>query len=87
MFSGFAHLTAKPKIHRGRSEKKRGERRIPGAIENVAGYDEKIFAGLPRTNAPVSSNNNYEENDESERIEKHAEVAIESHCREHHRFG
>ena len=63
---GFGHLTAKPEIHRGGPEQERGEGRIPGAVKNVAGYDEQIFPRMPRTNAPVNSDDNYEENDESE---------------------
>src|SRR5262245_11822815 len=80
MFSGFAHLTAKPKIHRGGSEQKRGKRRVPGAIKNVTGYDEQIFSGLPRTNAPVESDNDYIENNERERIKEHGEATIELRC-------
>src|SRR4029453_17846307 len=52
LISGFGHLTAKPKIHRGGPEQERSERRVPGAIKNVTGYDQQIFPGLPRTNAP-----------------------------------
>jgi hypothetical protein len=79
---GFGHLTAKPKIHRGSPEQERSERRVPGAIKNVTGYDEQIFPGLPRTNAPVKSDNNHEKNDERERIKEHGEATIELHCRE-----
>ena len=82
LISGFAHLTAKPKIHRGRPEQERSEGRIPGAIKTVAGYHEQIFPGLPRTNAPVKSDNGHEENDERERIKEHGETAIELVCRE-----
>ena len=32
LISGFAHLTAKPKIHRGGPEQERSEGRVPGAI-------------------------------------------------------
>jgi hypothetical protein len=74
---GFAHLAAKPEIHRGGPEQERSEWRVPGAIKDVAGYDEQIFPRLPRTNAPVKSDNDYEENDERERIKKHGEGAIE----------
>jgi hypothetical protein len=83
---GFGHLTAKPEIHRGGPKQEGSEGRVPGAIKNVAGYDEQIFPRLPRTNAPVNSDDNYEENDESERIKEHAEAAIESRCGEHHAF-
>ena len=82
LISGFAHFTAKPEIHRGRPEQEGSERRIPGAIKNVTGYDEQIFPRLPRTNAPVKSDNDYEENDERERIEEHGEAAIELPCGE-----
>src|SRR5438045_9399384 len=47
LISGFAHLTAKPKIHRGRPEQERSERRVPCAVKNVAGDDEQIFPRLP----------------------------------------
>src|SRR6266508_205920 len=77
LISGLAHLTAKPEIHRGSPEQERSERRIPGAIKNVAGYDEQIFPRLPRTNAPVNSDDDHEENDERERIKEHGEAAIE----------
>jgi hypothetical protein len=76
-------LTAKPKIHRGGPEQKPSERRIPGAIKNVTGYDEQIFSGLPRTNAPVGGDNDHIENNERERIKKHGEATIELRCREH----
>ena len=82
LISGFSHLTAKPKIHRGGAEQKRSERRVPGAIKNITGYDEQIFSGLPRMNAPVGSDNNYIENNEGERIKEHGEATIDLHCRE-----
>jgi hypothetical protein len=82
LISGFAHSTAKPKIHGGGSEQKRSERRVPCAVKNVTGYDEQIFPRLPRTNAPVKTDDDYEENDERERIKKHGEAAIELQCRE-----
>ena len=82
LISGLGHLTAKPKIHRRGPEQKRSEGRVPCAIKNVAGYDEQIFPRLPRTNAPVKSDNDHEENDESERIKEHGEAAIELQCRE-----
>ena len=40
LISGFGHLTAKPKIHRGGPEQKRSEGRVPGAVKNITGYDE-----------------------------------------------
>src|SRR6478752_9406971 len=45
LISRFAHLTAKPEIHRGGSEQERSKRRIPGAVKNVTGYDRQIFRG------------------------------------------
>ena len=81
LISGFAHLTAKPKIHRGGPEQQGSERRVPGAIKNVAGYDEQIFPRRPRTNAPVNSDDDYEEDDERERIKEHGETATELPCR------
>ena len=79
--SGFPHSTAKPKIHRGGPKQEGSEGRIPGAIKNVAGYDEQIFPRVPRTNAPVNSDDDYEENDERERIKEHGETATELPCR------
>jgi hypothetical protein len=71
LISGFGHLPAEPKIHRGGPEQERSERRVPGAVKNVTGYDEQIFPRLPRMNAPVKSDNEHEENDERERIKEH----------------
>jgi hypothetical protein len=82
LISGIAHSTAKPKIHRGSPEQERSEGRVPGAIKDVAGYDEQIFPRPPRTNAPVKSDNDYEENDERQRIKEHGEAAIELRCQE-----
>jgi hypothetical protein len=76
----FGHSTAKPEIHRGGPEQKRSEGRVPGAIKNITGYHEQIFPRLPRTNAPISSDDNHEENDERERIKEHGEAAIELRC-------
>src|SRR5205814_7796631 len=82
LISGFGHLPAKPEIHRGGSEQERSEGRVPGAVKNVTGYDEQIFSRLPRTNPPVKGDDDYEENDERERIKEHGEAAIELQCRE-----
>ena len=82
LISGFSHLTAKPKIHRGGPEQQSSERRVPGAIKNVTGYHEQIFPRPPRTNTPVESDNDDEENDERQRIKEHGEAAIELRCRE-----
>jgi hypothetical protein len=75
---GFAHLSTKPEIHGGRPEQEPGEGRVPGSIKNVAGYDEKVFTRLPGTYAPVNRDDDCEENDESERVEKHGEPMTES---------
>ena len=83
LISGFAHSTAKPKIHRCGAEQERGERRVPSAIKNVTGYDEQVFPRCPGTNAPVKGDNDHEENDESERVKEHGEATIELYCREH----
>ena len=77
LIPGVTHLMTKPEIHGCRPEQQRGERRVPGSIKNVTGYDEKILARLPRTNAPVSTDDDYEENNESEGIKEHAKTAIE----------
>src|SRR4029077_18991391 len=82
LFSGSTHSTAKPKIHRRGPEQKRSERRVPSAIKNITSYDQQIFSGLPRTNAPVGSDNNHIENNEREGIKEHGEATIELHCRE-----
>ena len=82
LISGFAHLTAKPKIHRCGPEQERSKRRVPGAVKNVAGCNEQIFPRLPRTNAPVRTDNDHEKNDERERIKEHCEATIELQCRE-----
>src|SRR5262245_60932660 len=76
--SGFSHLAAKPKIHRGGPEQKPSERWVPGAIKNITRYDEQIFSGLPRTNAPVGGDDDYVKDDKSEGIKKHVEAAIQS---------
>jgi len=81
LISGFAHLTSKPEIHRGGAEQERSKWRVPSAVKNVTGYDEQIFPRLPRTNAPVKSDDDYEENDERERIKEHGKAAIELRCR------
>jgi hypothetical protein len=70
----FGHLPAEPEIHRCRGKKKRGKGRVPGAVENVTGDDEQIFPCRPGTDAPIKRDDDYEKNDESERIKKHDEV-------------
>ena len=83
---GFGHLTAKPEIHRCGPEQERSEGGVPGAIKDVAGYDEQVFPRLPRMNGPVNGDDDHEENDERERIKEHGEAAIESRCGEHDAF-
>jgi hypothetical protein len=78
---GSGHLTAKPEIHRRGPKQEGSEGGIPSAVKNVTGEDEQIFSRLPRTNAPVSCDDNYEENDERERIKEHGKAAIELPCR------
>ena len=82
LISGFGHSPAKPEIHGRGSEQERSERWVPGAVKNITGYDKQIFPRLPRPNAPVKRDNDYEENDECERIKEHGEAAIELPCRE-----
>ena len=81
LICGFAHLTAKPKIHRRSPEQERSERRVPRAVKNITGDDEQIFPRPPRTNTPVESDNGHKENDERQRIKEHGEAAIELLCR------
>ena len=78
----FGNLTTEPEIHRGGGKQKRGERRIPCAVNNVTGDDEEIFSRRPRSDAPVKRDDDHEENDERERVKKHGQAAIELRCRE-----
>src|SRR2546421_11792853 len=77
----FADLTAEPEIHGRRGKKKRGERRIPCPVKNVTRDDEQIFPRIPSAYAPIESDNDYVEDDESERIKKHGRSGIELRCR------
>jgi hypothetical protein len=67
----LGNLAAQPEIHRRGRKKKRGERRIPGTVENVTGHDEQIFPQFPAANAPIKRHDNYEKDDKRERIKKH----------------
>src|SRR5205085_12242008 len=67
----FPHFSPEIKIERSRGEEQGGERRIPGAVKNVARDQKKVLARLPRTHRPVGREHQKEENDESERVEKH----------------
>ena len=78
----FGHLPAEPEIHRRRGKQKRSKWRIPGAVENVTGGDEQIFPQRPRSDAPVKHDDDYEKDDEGERIKKHGESPIELRCRD-----
>ena len=66
-----AHLSAKPEIHCRGGKEQRRERWIPRAVKDVACDYQKILARVPGTNAPIRDDDNYKENDESQRIEKH----------------
>src|ERR1700736_2049307 len=78
----FGNLSAEPEIHRRRGKKKRGKWRIPCAIEKVTGDDEHIFPRRPRSDAPVKRDDDYKEDDESERVKQYGAGAIELCCRQ-----
>ena len=73
----FTDLATEPEIHCRSREKEGSQWRIPRAVENVARDYEQIFSELPAANAPVKGDDDYEENDESERIKKHGESSVE----------
>ena len=68
----FANLPSQPKIHRGGRKEERGKRWVPRSIKNVARDQKQILARVPGTDAPVERHYDDEEDDEGERIEKHA---------------
>src|SRR5581483_2796897 len=68
---GPAHLSPKPEIHCRGGKEQRCERRIPRPVKDVAGDYEKIFSRIPGTDAPIRCHDNYKENNEGQRIEKH----------------
>jgi hypothetical protein len=78
----LGNLSAEPEIQRGRGKEKGGKRRIPCAVENVTGDDEQVLPRRPGSDAPVKRDDDYKENDESERIKKHGESSIELRCRD-----
>jgi hypothetical protein len=82
----FGHSSAEPEIHRGRGKKECGKGRIPCAVKNVAGDDEQVFPQRPGSDAPVKRDDDYEKDDESERIKKHDESAIELRGPRQHRI-
>ncbi len=71
-----AHLSAEPKIHRGRGKEQRREGRIPRAVKDVAGDYEEILPCIPGMYAPKGGDDDYKKDDERERIEKHYGCAI-----------
>ena len=72
LISGFGHLTAKPKIHRGGPEQERSEWRVPRAVKYVARDHEQILARFPGTDRPVRADNDDEKDDKGKRIKQHA---------------
>ena len=72
----FGHLAAEPEIHAGCRKEQRSEWRVPGAVKNVARYDQQILSQLPAVKAPVQRDDNREEDNERERVEKHYGRAI-----------
>jgi hypothetical protein len=79
---GFANLAAQPEIHRRGRKKERGEWRIPCAVKDITGDNEEVLPQRPRSDAPVEDNDDYEKDDESERIKKHGAGPIELRCRD-----
>ena len=78
----LADLAPEPEIHRRRGKEERGEWRVPRAVKDVARDHEQIFSQIPSTQAPVERNDDYEENDEGERIKKHGEELKLRCCRQ-----
>ena len=68
---GPAHLSAKPEIHCGGGKQQRREWWIPRAVKDVTCDYEKILSRIPGMDAPIRCYDNYKEDDESQRIEKH----------------
>ena len=68
---GLGNASAEPEIHCRRRKEQGGERGVPRAVENVARDHEKIFPRVPRTHAPIGSEDDCKKDDEGERIEKH----------------
>ena len=76
LISGFGHLPAEPKIHRGGPEQERSEWRVPGAVKNVARGHQQILSRIPGADAPVQRHYDGEEDNEGEGIEEHGWPAI-----------
>ena len=66
-----AQLPAEPKIHCRGGKEQRRERRIPGAVKDVACGYEQILARIPGMDAPIGDDDDYKEDNEGKRIEKH----------------
>ena len=78
---GFRDSGAEPEIHAGRRKQERGKGRVPRPVENVTRDHEQILPRIPAPYAPIDGDNDYEEDDESERIKKHSENPKELVCR------
>ena len=62
----LGNLAAKPEIHSGCRKQQRGKWRVPGAVKNIARYDQQVFSKLPPLKAPVKCDDNREEDNECE---------------------
>jgi hypothetical protein len=69
-------LPAEPKIHCRGGKEQRRERRIPGAVKNIACDYEQILARIPGMDAPIGGDDDYKKDNEGKRIEKHYGRAI-----------
>src|SRR5438874_7699278 len=72
----FGHLAAEPEIHASCRKEQRSKWRVPGAVKNVARYDQQILSQLPAVKAPVQRDDNREEDNERERVEKHCDQRL-----------
>ena len=62
----LGHLASEPEIHAGCRKEQRGKWRVPGAVKNVARYDQQVFSQLPAMEAPVERDDNRKEDNERE---------------------
>ena len=67
----FADLAPKPEIHRRCRKQKRGKRRIPRPVKNVARDYEQIFPDRPGSDAPIGGQDHHKKDNKGERIEEH----------------
>src|ERR1044072_6438065 len=67
------NLPAQPEVHAGCRKEQRRKWQVPGAVKNIARYDQQVFSQLPPLKTPVQRDNNREEDNECERIEKHCD--------------